>query len=160
MRSRYHTVLLLGLLVVGIIAYTRATPIGGAKVVLLDENGNALTGWGKVYYTIWTFDEKGSIKVLERGSLEKKFFSSGDPIKVSSNVLREVRGIAERIGSKTAFIGVDIWIVKNGNLYTLPPESFEVTTGANTLPMTFKLRVNLREAKITPIEGTEKNEPT
>ncbi|WP_099209597.1 hypothetical protein [Thermococcus henrietii] len=139
-----------------VLGYIYATPIGGAKVVLLDRDGNALTGQGKVYYTIWTFDEKGSIKVLERGSLERRLLFSENTIRISSNTLNEARVIAGKTGSKTAFIGVDVWVVKNGAVYTLPPDSFEVTPRQNTLPKTVKLNFDLREAKRTPLAEIER----
>ena len=148
--------LVVGLLVVSILGYIQATPIEGAKVVLLDGSGKALTEQGKVYYTVWTFDEKGSIKVLERGSLERKLFFSGNTIRIPSNLLNEAKTIAKKIGSKTAFIGVDVWIVKNGVVYTLPPDSFEVTVQQETLPKTVKLRFDLKEAGKTKIAEIEK----
>ncbi|WP_457742171.1 hypothetical protein [Thermococcus sp.] len=152
MRREGLVALILGLLIVGVFVYIQATPIGGAKVVLLDETGNALTGQGKVYYTVWTFDEKGSIKVLERGHLERRLFFSGNTIRIPSNVLNEAKTIAREIGSKTAFIGVDVWVMKNGVVYTLPPDSFEVTVQQETLPKTVKLRFDLKEAEKTSIE--------
>ncbi len=156
MRRQSLIALLLGLLIVGVIGYAQATPIGGAKVILLDKNGNALTGQGRIYYAVWTFDEKGSIKVLEKGTLERKLFFSENTIRVPSSVLNEAKTIARKIGSKTTFIGVDVWIVKNGEVYTLPPDSFEVTTDQTTLPQTVKLRFNPKEAEKTTIVKIEK----
>ncbi|WP_456421227.1 hypothetical protein [Thermococcus sp.] len=156
MKQGKLAVFLLGLMVAGVLGYARVNPIGGARVVLLDETGNALTGQGKVYYTVWTFNEKGSIKVLEKGSLERKLFFPGNTIRITSNVLNEAKTIARKIGSKTAFIGVDVWVVKNGVVYTLPPDSFEVTAQQETLPKTVKLKFNLKEAKKTTIAEIEK----
>lgn len=152
MRWKSLFAVLLGLLIVGVIGYTQATPIGGAKIILLDGDGNALTEHGKVHYAVWTFDENGSIKVLERGSLEKRLFFSGNTIRIPSNALNEAKTIARKIGSKTAFIGVDVWVVKDGKLYTLPPESFEVKTNKNTLAKNIELKFNLKEARVKDLK--------
>ncbi|NJF25420.1 hypothetical protein [Thermococcus sp. Bubb.Bath] len=149
----------IGVLIILGIGYIQASPIGGAKVSLLDENGKPLTDHGKVYYSVWTFDENGSIKTLQRGTLSggmlKSLISQGDVIKLN---LDTPRGIAKKIGSKTAFIGVDVWIVKDGKLYTLPPDSFEVKTDErNTLAKNTELKFNLNEARKTEIAEVEKN---
>ncbi|WP_297073555.1 hypothetical protein [Thermococcus sp.] len=155
MRQQSLIALLLGLLIVGVIGYAQATPIGGVKVVLLDENGNALTGWGKVYYTVWTFDENGSIKVLKKGTLKKKLFFSGNTIRIFSSALNEAKTISRKIDSKTTFIGVDVWIVKNGEVYTLPPDSFEATLKDKVLPETVELTFNLSDARKTAIPSAQ-----
>ena len=148
--------ILLFILVVAIlifsIGYIQATPLGGARVTLLDENGKALTDYGKVYYTVWTFDEKGSIKTLQGGTLERSFIFSGNTIRISAPSLNRAREIAKKIGSKTAFIGIDLWVVKDGKVYTLPPESFETKVGEATLPESVKLRINLMNATVKRIK--------
>jgi len=135
------------------IGYIRATPIGGARVFLLDESGKPLTNQGEVYYTIWTFDEKGSMKILQKGTLSgsilKRLISQEGVVKLN---LDAPRGIAMNKGSHTAFIGVDVWVVKDGKLYTLPPESFEVKASKNTLPKNIELRFNLREARLKDLK--------
>ncbi len=144
--------ILLGLLIIGVLSYTQATPIGGAKVILLDENGKALTDYGKVYYTVWTFEKNGSIKTLQRGMLEKNFIFSGNTIKIPSTPLNQAKNTAARIGSKTAFIGIDVWIVKNGKVYTLPPESFETKLTKTLLPENIKIKINMTEAVIKDLK--------
>ncbi|NJE61712.1 hypothetical protein [Thermococcus sp. 21S7] len=151
---------LLGLLIVGVVGYTKASPIGGARVTILDTNGKPLTDYGKVYYTVWTFDENGSIKVLRRGSMEKRFIFSNNVVKLSSLNFKTAKEIAKKKGSKTAFIGVDVWIVKDGKLYTLPPEGFETGLIENTFANTFKLRINLKEARIKDLKRLEKRTST
>lgn len=141
-----------------VIGYVTATPIGGAKVILLDGNGNPLTQYGTVHYTLWTFDENGSIKTLQRGTLKKKFLIPEDTIRVSSTTLDEAKGIARRIHSKTAFIGLDVWIEKDGKVYTLPPESFEATPDNTTLPKSIKIKVNIKEARVTDVKGMMEKE--
>lgn len=125
--------LLVGLLIIGAVGYIQATPIGGAKIHLLDEDGKPLTDYGKVHYSIWTFNKNGSIKVLQKGTLTKNAFKS---LLLSDNMVKlnldTPRKIAGEKGSHTAFIGVDIWIEKEGKLYTFPPESFEVKVGKGT----------------------------
>jgi len=133
------------------IGYIQAAPLGGAKLSLVDANGKPLTDYGKVYYTVWTFDENGDIKVLSRGSLEKRFIFSNNVVKLSSSNFEMAKEIARKKASKTAFIGVDVWVVKNGKLYTLPPESFETGLTENTLAKTFKLKINLKEARVKEV---------
>lgn len=147
---------LLSILIVAALAfsigYIQATPLGGARVTLLDGNGKALTDYGRVYYTVWTFDEDGSIKTLQRNTLERNFIFSSNTIRISAPSLNQAREIAKRIGSKTAFIGIDLWIVKEGEVYTLPPESFETKVGETTLPESVKLRINLMNATVKRIK--------
>ncbi|NJE07241.1 hypothetical protein E3E31_01560 [Thermococcus sp. M39] len=153
--------ILLGLLIVGAMGYIQATPIGGAKVTLIDEDGKALTDHGKVYYSVWTFDENGDIKVLQEGTLSKNFLFTNNIIKIST--LDTPKSIARKIGSKTAFIGIDVWIVKDGKLYTFPPESIEVGINKNTFAENFELKFNFKEAKIKDLKAlnlkTSKTEP-
>ncbi len=149
----------LSILIVATLVFSigiQATPLGGAKVTLLDENGKALTDYGKIYYTVWTFDEKGSIKTLQRGTLERSFISSGNTIRISATSLNQAKEIATKIGSKTAFIGIDLWVVKDGKVYTLPPESFETKLTKTTLPENIKLKINLGEARVKTIRGEVK----
>ncbi|ALV62833.1 hypothetical protein ADU37_CDS11340 [Thermococcus sp. 2319x1] len=141
--------LLAGLLVLGALGY-QASPIGGAKVSLLDESGRPLTNYGKVYYTIWTFGENGSIKILKKGTLTGSILKS---LILQENVIKlnldAPRGIAVKKGSNTAFIGVDVWVVKDGKIYTLPPESFELRSSEkNILAKNIELKFNLKEARI------------
>lgn len=157
MKQKVVIVLVIATVLIFAIGYAVATPIGGAKVLLLDENKKPLTQYGKVYYTIWTFDEKGNIKILQRGSLEKKFLLSDNTIKISSTTLDKARDIAKRIHSKTAFIGLDIWVEKDEKVYTLPPESFEAALDKSTLPKNIELKVNLKEARVTNIDQIREN---
>lgn len=146
--------LLVGLLIIGAVGYTQAAPIGGAKVYLLDEKGKPLTDYGKVYYSIWTFDKNGSIKVLQKGTLTKNVFKSlilpNNMIKLN---LDTPRSIAEERGSHTAFIGIDVWIEKDGKLYTFPPESFEVKVSKNTFAKNIMLKFNFKEARVKDLKA-------
>ncbi len=156
---RKFLALLVGLLFVGAVGYIQAAPIGGAKVYLLDEKGKPLTDYGKVYYSIWTFDKNGSIKVLQKGMLTKNAFKSLIfPDNVVKLNLDTPRSIADEKGSHTAFIGIDVWVVKNGKLYTFPPESFEVKVGKNTFAKNIMLKFNLKEARVKDLKAlTPKN---
>ncbi len=150
---------LLGLLMVGTIGYIKASPLGGAKLILVDEKGSPLTDQGKVYYTIWTFDEEGKFKVLSRGSIERHFMFSNNVIKLSSQDFRMAKEIAKKKGSKTAFIGVDLWVIKDGKLYTLPPESFESGLEGNTLAKSLRLQINLKEARVKELSHQKRGNP-
>ncbi len=149
------TILIVATLVLSI-GYIQATPLGGAKVVLLDESGKPLTDHGKVYYTVWAFDENGDITTIQRGTLEKNLLFSGNTIRIPATSLNQAKNIAKKIGSKTAFIGIDIWVVKDGKVYTLPPESFETKLTKTTLPENIKLKINLGEARVKTIGGEVK----
>ncbi|GAB6101061.1 hypothetical protein JCM16138_02840 [Thermococcus atlanticus] len=147
--------LLLVLLVAGAVGYIQAVPIGGVKLTLVDSNGKPLTDYGKIYYTVWTFNEKGSIKILQRGTIEKKFLFSGDTIRISAAELDKAKDIARKIHSKTAFIGIDVWVERNGKVYTLPPGSFESTLERTILPRNMEIKMNLKEARVTDIRRIE-----
>ncbi len=142
------------LLFVGAVGYIQAAPIGGAKVYLVDEMGKPLTSYGKVYYSIWTFDKNGSIKVLQRGELTKSVFKSLIfPDNVIKLNLDTPRRIAEERGSHTAFIGIDVWIEKDGKLYTFPPESFEAEVSKNTFAKSIMLKFNFKEARVKDLKA-------
>ncbi len=160
MRRKSVLVFLSVLLIVTAVGYIQAAPVGGAKLTLVDETGRPLTYYGKVYYTIWTFDENGNIKILSKGSLEKRFIFSNNVVKLSSSNFRMAKEIARKKGSKTAFIGVDVWVVKDGKLYTLPPESFETGLTENTFAENIKLKINLKEARVKELKKLEEKEKT
>ncbi|MDV3104108.1 hypothetical protein [Thermococcus waiotapuensis] len=147
----------IGVLILLGFGYVQTSPLGGARVSLLDENGKPLTDHGKVYYSVWTFDENGSIKTLQRGTLSggilKNLIQQGNVIKLN---LDAPKGIAKKIGSKTAFIGVDVWVEKDGEVYTLPPESFETELTNTLLPENIELKFNLGEARKTEIAEVKK----
>lgn len=144
-------VAIVGLLIIGIVGYAKAYPVGGARITLVDTNGNPLTDHGKVYYEVWTFDENGSVKVLSRGTLERHFIFSNNILKLSPVDFKRAKELARRRGSKTAFIGVDVWVVKGGKVYTLPPESFETGLSENIFAERVKLNVELKEARVHTI---------
>ncbi len=35
--------------------YIKASPIGGVKIDVVDANGKAITDYGTVHYSVWTF---------------------------------------------------------------------------------------------------------
>jgi len=151
---RWKPIVALGILAVLIgFGYIQASPVGGAKISVLDENGKAITSHGTVQYAVWTFGENGSIKVIKRGTLKEGFRSNGNTVEISRKELEEIRRIARDIGSKTGFVGIDTWVEGGGKVYTLPPESFEIdASGENILPLRFKIKLNLRNAEVTDIK--------
>ncbi|ALM75521.1 conserved exported hypothetical protein [Thermococcus barophilus] len=146
--------LLVGVLILVALGYTQAAPIGGARLTLFDEKGKPLTDYGKVYYSIWTFDKNGSIEVLQKGTLTKNLLKSlifpDNMIKLN---LDTPRSIAKTKGSHTAFIGIDVWVVKDGKLYTFPPESFEVKVSKNTFAKNIMLKFNFKEARVKDLKA-------
>lgn len=92
-----------------------ATPIGKIDVKVSTPQG--LRG-AKVYYDVWTFTKNGSIVVIKRGTLGGHLFFKNS-IYLSKGELQEIKNSAETIGSKTSFIGVDLWIEKDGKVYSL-----------------------------------------
>jgi hypothetical protein len=150
---RWKPAIAIGVLILLGVGYIQASPIGGVKVSLLDGNGRPLTDHGKVYYTLWTFNENGSIKVLQRGILTgsplKRLISQENMIKLNLDIPRK---IALKKNSHTALIGVDVWIVKEGKLYSLPPGSFEVKTDKNTFAKSIRLSFDFKEARIKDLK--------
>ncbi len=95
---------------------------------------------GTVYYALWTFSGNGSIEMFERGRTDGR-------IHLTEDTLKKLKSIAKSRGSHSVFIGVDLWVVKDGKLYTLPPESVELPLNAGSfIPDEYYLNVSTREA--------------
>jgi len=131
---------LLGLLAAGVAGYTWASPIGGVKISLLDSHGKALTDYGEIHYSVWTFDANGSYKVIERGTLRKWFIFSRNSIELSRDDVKLLGEICRKTGSKTAFLGVDVWVERNGRIYYLPPSSVELRPAGGFMAVKVSLR--------------------
>ncbi len=145
------------LLLVSLGMYIKASPIGGVKIDVVDANGKAITDYGTVHYSVWTFDENGSFEVLKRGVLKRGLFFSGNTIKLSKAETEKLRKIAQKMDSKTAFIGIDLWVVREGKLYTLPPASLELDVSEGGLfAAKFSLHLDFRDAVVTEITTPEK----
>ena len=80
--------------------------------------------------------------------MRRTFYFQAMTIRIPATSLNQAKNIAKKIGSKTAFIGIDIWVVKDGKVYTLPPESFETKITKNTLPENIELEINIDTAEI------------
>ncbi|MCD6156000.1 MAG: hypothetical protein J7J32_03020, partial [Candidatus Atribacteria bacterium] len=83
-------------------------------------------------------------------SILKSLISQENVVKLNLDAPRE---IARERGSHTAFVGVDVWIEKDGKLYTFPPESFEVKVSKNTFAENIMLKFNLKEARIKDLKA-------
>lgn len=156
-RKSLLAVLLLLLIIGGLEVYIKASPIGGVKIDVVDANGKAITDYGTVYYSIWTFNENGSFEVLKRGVLKKGLLFSGNTIKLSKAETEKLREIARKMNSKTAFVGVDMWVIREGKLYTLPPASIELDTSeGGFFAAKFSLHLDFRDAVVTQTAPQEK----
>ncbi|WP_029551055.1 hypothetical protein [Thermococcus zilligii] len=132
--------------------YITGSPMGGVKIDVVDANGKAITDYGEVYYSVWTFDENGSFEVLKRGVLKGWLFFSGSTIELSKAETEKLRKMAQKMYSKTAFLGIDLWVVGEGKLYTLPPMSLELDASEGGLFATgFSLHPDFRDAIVTEI---------
>ncbi|WP_297488750.1 hypothetical protein [Thermococcus sp.] len=144
--------LLVGVLLTASIFLTiiaSATPIGKIDVKVSTPQG--LQG-AKVYYDIWTFTKNGSIVVIKRGTLGGHLFFKNS-IYLSKGELQKIKNSAETIGSKTSFIGVDLWIEKDGKVYSLidgVDKPLSALSGWG-FEKSIELTLNLKDASAVPI---------
>ncbi len=126
--------------------------LAGVGYIYSTEGANITLQWtekpgGTVYYALWTFSSNGSIEVLERGKTDGK-------IHLTEGTLKDLTSLARARGSHSVFIGVDLWVVKGGKLYTLPPESVELplNTGSIT-PEEYHLNVSMKDTLESPVSA-------
>ncbi|MCD6372038.1 MAG: hypothetical protein J7L37_00565 [Thermococcus sp.] len=123
-----------------------ATPIGKVEVDV--STPSAFQG-AKVYYAVWTFAENGSPIVIKRGVLSDHLFFK-DSIYLSKSELQRIENTAKKIGSKTAFIGIDVWMEKDGKVYSLV-DGFDRSLSGWELEKSIKFKLNLKEASVVSI---------
>jgi len=141
---------LLVLTAVVTICFVNATN-NSIHIELTDSTGEPITTAlpnSKVFVNIWTFDENGSIVNLQSEELK----AGSNTITLNDNTIQKVKEFAKKRGSLTAFIGVDLWIEKDGKVYTFPPESLEISLTKNIPSKIFKLKINLKEARVTNVK--------
>jgi len=128
--------------------------LAGVGYVYTTEGANITLQWtekpgGTVYYALWTFSGNGSMEVFERGR-------TGGRIHLTEGTLKELTSLAKTRGSHSVFIGVDLWVVKDGKLYTLPPESIELPLNAGSfIPDEYYLNVSTTGALEDQISSGE-----
>jgi len=71
---------------------------------------------GKVFYSLWTVDDKGKLVVLLKGE--------GSRVVVSLSLLKRAETYSKLRNSSYPLLGVDVWIASNGKYYALPPTTF------------------------------------
>ncbi len=87
--------------------------------------------------------------VIKKGTLNNRLFL-GNSIYLSKSELQRVENSARKIGSKTAFIGIDVWVEKNGRVYSLV-DGFDSSLDGWGLEKSIQFKLNLEEASAVPI---------
>jgi hypothetical protein len=123
-----------------------ATPIGRVEINV--STPSEIRG-AKIYYAVWTFAENGSLMIVKKGTLSNSLFSKNS-VYLSKAELQRIEKVAERAGSKTAFVGIDLWVEKDGKVYSLVDGSDKPLSGWE-LEKRIAFKLNLKEASVVPI---------